>query len=61
MKDWKIPGRAGSDRFEIVASSAGSRRPRRDEDGVSPLILVVGAVALVALSLVGVFLLWRRA
>lgn len=61
VKHWRVPGRAGGQQFAIVGFLGWAPPPESADEGVSPLLLVGGAFALVALSLVGVVLLGRRA
>ena len=60
MKNWRIPGRAADGGSRSSASSAGSAAQSGD-GGASPYLLGGLALALVGLSLVGVFVLGRRA
>ena len=61
VKNWRIPGRAGGRRFEIVGFLGWVPPPQSGDDGTSPFLLGALALALVGLSLVGVFVLGRRA
>lgn len=63
VKNWRIPGRAGGRRFDIVGFLGWVPPPERDDDGgggASAFLLGGLALALVGLSLVAVFVLGRR-
>lgn len=61
VKNWRIPGRAGGRRFDIVGFLGWVPPPESDGGGGSPFLLGSLALALVGLSLVAVFVLGRRA
>jgi hypothetical protein len=61
VKNWTIPGRAGTRRFAIRGFLGWVPPNVSEDDGVSPVLLAAAAAALVALSAAGAYLLGRRA
>ena len=61
VKNWRIPGRAGGRRFEIVGFLGWVPPPKSEDDDPSAFLLGGLALALVGLSVIGVFVLGRRA
>ena len=61
VKNWQIPGRAGGRQFKIVGFLGWVPPPESDGGDASPFLLGGLALALLGLSLVGVFVVGRRA
>jgi hypothetical protein len=59
VKRWRIPGRAGVRRFEIVGFLGWVPPQESKDEGAPALLLAGGALALIALSAVAAFLLGR--
>lgn len=59
VKNWRIPGHAGGQRFEIVGFLGWVPPAESEDDGVPVPLLATLAVALVALSVVAAFVLGR--
>jgi hypothetical protein len=59
VKNWRIPGRVGDKRFEIVGFLGWVPPPQSEDENARVLWFAGGALALVALSAVAAYLLGR--
>ena len=59
VRGWRVPGRADGRPFTIEGRLAWVPPPKSEDEGPSPFLLAGGALGLVALSAVAVYLLGR--